>query len=1558
MQTIVLNAPLVEGAIPKEFLSLFASLLEPRPQGTRETLTIQWDSNWFDLSVLSQFALLLNQAKKHYYRIELDLRGKTVDKVKFLWQCGFWDSIQANFKGSNLACSPDPWKSKPSHPATTFSPIYVIDIPNPVNDGIQLGDDKIKYAVEFWNDKLRSAECFHFIENTDIVKSREYLYLLMWELIHNAYIHSGSSQIAISGQFFLSPKWLREQQNNEGISTDLLNNLTAQYEIEKSSKFRPERNNWIKAQKNVSFLLLTCVDTGIGIPKSLERVGSKYKNSEKLKFAFTPWSSTRRQKADLVEAHGLSQIIQLANTYDGYLFVESGNANLNWTREDGPIARDTGRPLVNNSGTRFEVLLPLLYKNPQIKRHRIHASLSNLNSSRATNIERSSIFISGERKKLEDRHPGSAIDAEKTINSVLEIADEIVKPVIFLDFGHLDAVDRQFASSLLRKVRIKNSTRGIVVINASDEFLVKANFLSTYDHNLSEKDIKDRVGEAPDTWRQLDEELSTILSRGASGSLPLLTPVIGSKLENMCWLGLGSLETNFRKAVESAIEYLILGIGESINFEDLRYRVERQLNSQIDHQSFRETLEKISRWNPWLLETADGMIRSILSPDDLIPSNKSTFVTGIVEKSKHQRQKPEEKFVYSLSWHKSGKRLRREYYQTWKQLSNKQNRMVCAEHLVYLLHSSIGVRIAEISCVVSATPSAGLLGREISNILGLPFFEAPSFYDVETFEWLPKVTGRALIVDDVLDTGELTKKLVEKLHVSGCEDGIVVTLIQNKDTAKNLTDINWEIIASNQVSLGQVDDKEAEIVYDKGLYYEINPHTLNPELASNDSKRHLMRFPEYEKERLAKLVNAKSIHFGHFVHGGHHFNVYMSLVNALKDPVCRIDITEWVAKCVRRYMERKSKGSNNGKQILVYPYSSPIYRILPLLQMQLSLLKDDLNIQYVIAQPRQLSGRRTDFILSGIDPRDLDGADVLFLDDGIGSGATISGIIDEVVKNNARKFHAVILFDRIGLQTRRHLKTTHQYKTPKGHMESSFESYISINDRAASPSDCIDCLASNKFASSFKASTIECFRDSILESRMIRKMIIGSNEVLEPVEFSAENLMRVLEFRHAVFSDEPTPRQIEISLEGRKGPVRLCCLATLMADPKLFRQLLNQTKVSDFIKEDFCHKDTDTIARSRFIVSIISFVDEQFAYDLVFKSLPLFYRDFFSSNQSIAEYFDKNFEEFTLLLGTLFYLGSKKNFELRTKDSKYDLENWLDLFRPSIQDRKGTVLYYFHIKNLFMNKDQLPLEYLRHLYANFSGSYKQHRDSYRAKLNDFFLKPTEGGYKIIKSLLSQITAIQSATPIVIEFVSGEEIERIQEEYDLFNRTGSKEAQEALISSIRQIFLPKDNVVNPAALTKLINYCTQSIAVISSKIEQSLLFDRNSFSSKQIFFDQKALDNQLLNIQVIGLIDDITHCINNLIDNAIKAQSQGPSAGQGEARVSITISRDNLDFVNINVRDWAPCKIKEDTEDWFRRSGGLSMHRSLLRKWGGDISVQKLQDGKIVGIHLSVISTDK
>src|SRR5207237_209654 len=108
---------------------------------------------------------------------------------------------------------------------------------------------------------------------------------------------------------------------------------------------------------------------------------------------------------------------------------------------------------------------------------------------------------------------------------------------------------------------------------------------------------------------------------------------------------------------------------------------------------------------------------------------------------------------------------------------------------------------------------------------------------------------------------------------------------------------------------------------------------------------------------------------------------------------------------------------------------------------------------------RQLTGNRTGYSLTRTATSGEEGLrHVIVLDDGLASGGTLAAIMDELLIANTKALRALILFDRIGQQPRRHLHSIKSYLTANdSEMVFSFESYVTPNLRSHYGSDCPEC---------------------------------------------------------------------------------------------------------------------------------------------------------------------------------------------------------------------------------------------------------------------------------------------------------------------------------------------------------------------------------------------------------------------------------------------------------------------------------------------------------------------
>ena len=262
------------GHPPKGLLLLHNILTHQKDSRTRDTnLHILINSSWFDITILSTFVNLIRLARPLFHSIHLKFAHLTTNQLHFLWRIRFWNLIQANCEGSNVYCEPDPWIAVPtlSLPRSNFTQFFFHDLTSSFD---------VKPMVVAWETQIEQSAVFPYIANTDTIQSREYLFLLIWELLQNANEHSSGRSVIFGGQVFLARNACRNGLTAIEGTELLLNSLAAQYSRELANSRLPGRSDWLKRHSSDSFLLISCVDDGIGISTSIKNRDPKKCHSD------------------------------------------------------------------------------------------------------------------------------------------------------------------------------------------------------------------------------------------------------------------------------------------------------------------------------------------------------------------------------------------------------------------------------------------------------------------------------------------------------------------------------------------------------------------------------------------------------------------------------------------------------------------------------------------------------------------------------------------------------------------------------------------------------------------------------------------------------------------------------------------------------------------------------------------------------------------------------------------------------------------------------------------------------------------------------------------------------------------------------------------------------------------------------------------------------------------------------------------------------------------------------------------------------------------------------
>jgi hypothetical protein len=323
-----INGDFQLGSFPTGYHDLERAVIHKENHEIFEThLAIYISSKWLDLTALSCLALLLKRASLAFSTVHLQCDPDFIArKSRLLWQLGFWPLVRANAEQSNLTCSPDPWTHQPppTHANVNFTQCLYQNI-SP--------DLDTKPIVAEWEKQLARTEVASLIEHSPVIQSREYLYLLLWELAENAREHSQGRGLLLTGQFFVSKSDFQHPTQPSDLNAALTDSLAAQHAIEINNSYLGVRREWLHSHKNESFLIIGCVDNGIGIPASLRNQHNRQNATDEslLLLAFDPETTTRMENADPVDVHGLSQVLRLVRELNGYLYLQSGNALLEFS---------------------------------------------------------------------------------------------------------------------------------------------------------------------------------------------------------------------------------------------------------------------------------------------------------------------------------------------------------------------------------------------------------------------------------------------------------------------------------------------------------------------------------------------------------------------------------------------------------------------------------------------------------------------------------------------------------------------------------------------------------------------------------------------------------------------------------------------------------------------------------------------------------------------------------------------------------------------------------------------------------------------------------------------------------------------------------------------------------------------------------------------------------------------------------------------------------------------------------------------------------------------------
>jgi orotate phosphoribosyltransferase len=952
-QTIRLDGLLRLGSSPG--LSALIQTILPlrRKKETRPTLRIELAYLWFDLTALSYMAQAILVASDAFERVEVIIDELSDDKIRFLWRIGFWSLLQLDEPDSRIFCTPDPRRAQPDDFSQRINYLPLL------SRDYEKEDDFVKPLVEDWYRMLHETMLFPLVADLDAIRSREFLYVLLWELVQNVKDHSNGDAVTLGGQYFLPDS----EQLRKHISESAVKRIVKQHDLEIQHSTLRLRTQWLKASAKKAFLMLSCCDYGIGIPASIrQRFPDKY-NSDgpALKAAFSLEASVRASSIAEYDVHGLAQVLRLLKQYGGYLCAQSGSAIFEY---DGSLDVQLEHNLTEFfPGAQIQVLLPLIPERGFGHFQPLSVRLPADGDGGKAADQELYIHLSGMLTGVNNSVKLSEEGVRHSIlNKVLaECAKSPDKPV-YLDLS-LFPPHRQFLSFLLRQLRKRRLFSGVICLNASPQIMTLISSCQRLDESelLADAELSE--------LHIADKDLSTVVSRGESGwYLPLIVPVSSPSLQsneiNVLWLGLAGIPIALRPALHAALD-LLYESEEELNIGEIWHRIvsvnpnlTKGLGDQNEQllRNLETGLRGMSRFNPHILSCSLTRFRIALSPLSLFERSChalfDSFKTTMLPKALHDKPADENDYIYSFGWRSEQNRFRRHFFNLWKIFVDYKVLNTCAKALVLRSFAELGENLLFARVAIAVTPSAGIIGREVSKLLGIDFREVPSIYDINNPDWLPvNCQEPALIIDDVIDTGRLTQLVMERLQNANVPCVAVLVALKNLKGETGKTINNVPIISISEVDLGFVSTEEAKVLVNAGKYYEIDPHSLeplHPRSFHPDPERQTMR------DRLDLLKRANAIPFGHFIRYDHHFSIYFSIELALEDPDFERAVLAWLQKAISTF----AMATKCEKVSVIYPYYSPVYHLVDRLISKPPAFFGVSSIKFSIARPVQLSALR------------------------------------------------------------------------------------------------------------------------------------------------------------------------------------------------------------------------------------------------------------------------------------------------------------------------------------------------------------------------------------------------------------------------------------------------------------------------------------------------------------------------------------------------------------------------------------------------------------------------
>lgn len=1514
-----------------------------------DNIEIVFKDVWYDLAELIYLVQLIEKAKLLVPEIIIDASelSNNINRIKFLWNCGFLEKIKVNQESNNVIMNPDPWRYYPGNTIgmnenkkkdSNFTNVISIDIKND-------GSNKIKDFVNTFIYDLDSTFVYDILNKVDNLIPKDMPFLVLWELIINSLTHSKGQSALLSGQIFISPQDANKYNdlhlsiNQDKVKNEKLmltiSNLVKTTLFEKSKTLDTYKKRWLISHSNQSYIKICFIDDGIGIHSSMRQKNpfSNLNDSELIERAFD--SNYFKKIIDPIEldVHGLYQILRLIEDHDGYISVTCGSEWLEYDVKKKKWEHKNKQSIYSAiNGTLFQILLPIkkdlvndlgglvLEANNKITKNAIHKS--------------NHIYLFDELNKYGDSAINDKAKWPQIANEIINSVGGVKGKHLILDLLGLPR-DRQLVSYFVRAIKRFWGIKSLVIINASKEIMEIVSSLRILDQGL-DHDIN---------MLELEKELATIISRGEYNSgLPLIIPISNvpgpSQKVQIRWLGLSGVNNKY---LEIILNYLFT-IPTAVKYEEI---VERLKISNEYQKITLVNLELLIRCNPGLITVSpNGYEMSLNSVDLYLLSYGSyydSFEKEIINKSLHKKK--EHNYIYEMGWHQEKNKYRNQYYQLWNILSNAEYLEICGRLLMWEICNGKSENIFASKIIISVTPTAGLMAKWIARNYNMTHYESQSIYHIEKDNWLPELNrDEIIIICDLIDTKTLLKKTIERIKKNnGVVKAIATILINQDENTRAKTRSDREIIFLKEISLGTPTEKEIQTAKRKKTYYQINPYSLEPVEANVFATTVSTSKTQSDKNRIIKeFVSNSLFQFGHYEHTNYHYEIFFNISKLVLGSSYLLTLVKWLSTEIDKY----SEALNHESIEIIYPYNSMVELLIR--QYQRSKDKEKTNQRFHIAKPQIVAGDRILYSVESLP----EGANIVFVDDGISTGNTFASVMEKVINKRAKNILSLFFVERLNNSQKGIYAYTSEYTSQhKTISKITFKSYLSIHLESYHRTNCPYCnilsLINNDMR---KKGMVYFYSDNIkkmLSPIPTRNLWRDSGGI-----YTAEETEMLLLFVDAMLSGALSENEIERSVKRINKSVKVVLhnINFIFCDPPLYGMLSEKREellASVFDKLYVSAEVENEVAL--FILKSTNWFDKNAQRDLLFEKVPNFVASQIKDDP-LDHYFNRN----TLLycaiaIATKKYIYNQENNEQGKNDI---ISIWWECAERNESIKSS--YYIYDLENYLSANNNSSISIVKHLIRNFITNYKDHSSSLYSSVLLFTqllaVKNKKEALQTLpeaqfKSIIELFRSIAYSFG-VHRFIDQRVLDRGLSLYSEWDKNEDYTIYEWLMTN-----LLVTNIFKEPPLIAMLSEITPRISEIIDKV--SVDIEKKYVGNKEIDIQYSIVPGQLSE-RILGEKRFIIDTLKNLIENPIKYFTTKPHGISAVLNIKIVCEIDRKkNVVELIVDD--NCGLPDDEiEGLFLSNKGLTEQNEKMKEWGGELLLKKygaITRAKLVGQHI-------